>query len=339
MKSSVVLVEDRPLARAAIRLFQNWGNALRAAGMDAEVVLRRRKWTPAKIVERIQDLAHQGVALNQKSVAGVDKGVLVAAHKFLGSWVDALRQAGYDPDAVRKTRRPWTKSQIIQVLQERADHHLPLTQNALSQTSILCGAKRLFGTLNAALRQAGLLHKVPRRPCWSRATVVATIRERHRTNLPLHSAGVARLAPSLHCAAKKYFRGWDPALRAAGLDPSRIRRARPPWTPELVIEEIRRRIEAGVSLTAGTLNRPESLMRACRRFFGSWEDAVWTAGPNKGPRPVTRTPLTNKADILRAILQREQRGLPLNPLSRIVSCTAPSARYSANTTTPCEQQA
>ena len=74
MKSSVVLVEDRPLARAAIRLFQNWGNALRAAGMDAEVVLRRRKWTPAKIVERIQDLAHQGVALNQKSVAGVDKG-------------------------------------------------------------------------------------------------------------------------------------------------------------------------------------------------------------------------------------------------------------------------
>ncbi|MCY3020200.1 MAG: hypothetical protein NTW87_14375 [Planctomycetota bacterium] len=313
MKSRSVLVEDVPLARASIRLFQNWGNALRAAGMDAEVVLRRRKWTVARIVGRIRELERQGAALNHVSVVRADYGLVNAAQKLLGSWENALRKAGYDPDAVRKRRRPWTKSQIILALQAHAERHLPLTQNALSRTSILCGAKRLFGSLRAALRQAELLHMVPKRPQWSKADVVAAIRQRQCDNLPLHSAAVARMAPPLYSAARTHYGGWDPALRAAKLDPCRIRKARPDWTPELVIKEIRKRTAAGEAQTPHTLNQPQSLMRACRRFFSSWEEAVWAAESRKGPPPAKRRTLMTKSDVLKAILQLEAGGLPLNP--------------------------
>lgn len=315
MRSRAVLVEDRPLARAAIRIFQNWGNALRAAGIDTDVVLRRRKWTVAKIVARIRDLERQGVALNHVSVVRADNGLTGAAYKLLGSWDNALREAGYDPDTIREARRPWTKSQVIGALQAHADRHLPLTQNALSKTSLLCGVKRLFGSLQAALRQAGLLRLVRKPPRWSKAAVVEAIRERHRDKLPLHLYAVDHLAGSLSVAARTHFGGWDQALRAAGLDPCQIRRARPPWTRELVIKEIRRRTAAGEIQTPGTLNRPESLIRACRRFFGSWEEAIWAALTPKGPRPVRRKPLTSKSDVLKAILQRENEGLPLNPVA------------------------
>lgn len=315
MSSRSVLVEDRALARAAIRLFQNWGNALRAAGMDADVFLHRRNWTVDKIVARIHELERQGVALNHGFVARVDCGVVGGANKLLGSWDNALRKAGYDPDVVRKARPPWTKSQIIRALQAHADRHQPLTQSALSRTSLLGGIKRLFGSLQAALRQAGLLHMVPKRPQWSRADVVAAIRQRQSDKLPLHSWAVSRTVPSLHGAAITRYGGWDAALRAAKLDPASVRRARPPWTPELVIKEIRQRMAAGEAQTPRTLNQPASLVRACRRFFGSCEDALWAAQPNKGPPPTKPRPLASHADVLKAILRREEESLPLNPVA------------------------
>lgn len=74
------------------------------------------------------------------------------------------------------------------------------------------------------------------------------------------------------------FGGWDDALRAAGLDPSTIRR-RAPWKPDEILEEIRRKAEAGDPLNVRGV-APHCL-RSCGSIFpGGWDGALAAAGLN-----------------------------------------------------------
>ena len=334
-----VRVEDRDLELAAARCFQNWGNALRVAGLNADVVARRRKWTAEQVVARIRDLSRQGAPLNHGAVGKVDQGLTGAAMKLLGSWDNALRAAGFDPSVIRVCRGPWARSEIIKIIQTRVTVQSPMSQRRLVPASTVSAIKRLFGPFKVALRQAGVLHLGKPYYRWSRPVVLKAIHDRVRGDQPINCLAVAKDDPNLYEAACRHLGGWHEALRVAGFDPNRIRRKPPPWTAQSVLDEIRRRVAAGeppaVCISA---IRPESLVRGCRRFFGSWHEAVIAAQldkmrpDNRGRRRgngaasahswiqlaiscIAHRWISGRDEVLEAIRKRQRDGLPLNRMA------------------------
>lgn len=237
---------------------------------------KRRTWTAERLLKAIRDLEQRGIALNYASVLKVDHGLPQAARKLLGSWNDALRAAGYDPDKIRLIRRPWTRAQIIELIQRRAAAGLPIASYNIVPMSAEVASRRLFGSWKAALRAAGIPRPAKKWPIWTKVSVVEAILFRQQAREPLYCYAVARQASRLYDAARWHFGKWDEALRAAGFDPATVRRRCPPWTPEAVREEILRR-EKGDMPMADPSMHPVSLVRAGRRFFGSWRAALEAA--------------------------------------------------------------
>lgn len=278
LKSTVVKENDGGLASAARRYFQNWGNALRASGIDPEAVTGLRIWTADRVVRSIHGLARQGVALNYNSVKCVDYGLAQAGQRFFGRWDDALKSAGYDPSRIRCTRRPWRKEDIIALLKDQAASGVPVMKRNLRPTSSRLAAWRLFGSFAAALREAGVEHLAAKRRRWSGTAVIEAIRTRKRAGQPVNCRIVAGTDRSLYWAARRYLGGWDEALRATGIDPEQVRLRHRPWTPDDVVRELIRRAEDGQPAICLSSIRPTTLRSACVTHFGSFEEAAEAAG-------------------------------------------------------------
>jgi hypothetical protein len=137
-------------------------------------------------------------------------------------------------------------------------------------------AARFFGSWNGLLEDCGLEgDTILLRRRWTPSAVLAAVRAAGRRGEELSDAAVRRRDPGLHAAAISRFGSWDGALRAAGLDPARLRRYRR-WSREGVIGAIRR-LRGSLRQRAVRPADP-SLVVAGRRFFGTWVLAVRTAG-------------------------------------------------------------
>ena len=290
LRTRGVKAEDRPLYVAAIRHYRIWGNALRAAGVHIESVSGRRLWSPERVITRIQKLYGHGVALNYKSVYKIDSGLCLTARRFWGSWDLALDAAGFDPTQIRRLRPPWTKAGLIEAIRSHAVSGGCVTRNAMRPHSIGKAADRLFGSFDAALEAAGVAQLRPPHPRWSRTKVEASIKHRAQMGLPVNCVAVIQADPCLYDAARNYHGGWNQALRAAGIDPNRVRAIRRQWTTQDVLEELRRRVATGVQPTCVSSIRPITLVTACRKLFGSVEKAVLAAGVEPAQIGYVRSP-------------------------------------------------
>jgi hypothetical protein len=271
-----VRVFDRDLANSAARCFGSWGKALAAAGIDMEVVAHRRAWTVDRLIRRMRQLARDGVALNYASIQRTDFGLAQAAQKRFGAWDNALQAAGFDPAKVRLMRRPWTRGEIIRLIRSHMESKGPVNPYRALPLTARLACPRLFGSWKNAFARAGAPPPTRRWPIWSRSIVVETIRARLKAGEPIHCSAVACEAAPLYDAARRYFGRWERALKAARIAPEEVRRMHRPWTPSSVVEEIRRRFASGQAMTLCS-RHPASLVRAARRFFGSWDKAVETA--------------------------------------------------------------
>ena len=278
LRCRAVRSSDRALANAAVRCFGSWGKALAAAGIDAEVVAHRRMWAEDRVIRRIRQLAHDGIPLNYASMQQKDFGVVQAAQKRFGRWDNALRSAGFDPMKIRLTRRPWTRVEIIHLIRSHADAKGTANPSDVLPLTARLACPRLFGSWKNAFRKAGAPCAARRWPMWSRSVVIEAIHARLKAGEPVHCSAVAREAAPLYDAARRYFGKWELALKTARIVPETVRRARRPWTPSSVVEEIRRRTASGMDMGQHPL-QPVSLVRAVRRFFGSWQNALEAARP------------------------------------------------------------
>ncbi len=84
-----------PLIATARRRFGNWGAALERAGIDYNLIRRRRRWTREQIVSEIRDLSDKGVDLRSGEIRRHNPALFAAACKprFFGSWSKALASA------------------------------------------------------------------------------------------------------------------------------------------------------------------------------------------------------------------------------------------------------
>ena len=107
------------------------------------------------------------------------------------------------------------------------------------------------------------------RRTWDKRTIIKEIRDWHRRGRYLCHVRVEY--PALQAAAERHFGTWSQAVRAAGYTPGP--RAPRKWTPQRVIEEIKARYTADISLPELRRRNP-GLASAAQRRFGSWARAV-----------------------------------------------------------------
>lgn len=116
---------------------------------------------------------------------------------------------------------------------------------------------------------------------WTRERVIAGIQRRHRPGRPLSSRRVQREDGLLFSAGFRIFGSWEKAVRAAGIDYSRIRLRHGPWSRKEVLAAVCRRARRGLSLAFRDVQRDgNGLVGAGQTRFGTWEAAVRAAGIN-----------------------------------------------------------
>lgn len=280
LRSRRIRVDNPDLTAAAVRHFGCWGKALTAAGIDHEAVANRRTWTVERVIKAIHRLDRQGVALNYASIHKVDGGLPQAARKIFGSWTDALRAAGYDPEQIRAHRSPWTRDEIIDLIRRRAADGLPVASYNVAPLSAEFASRRIFGSWKEALRAAGVPNPSAEIPVWTKVTVIERILLRQWAGEALYCFAAAHQVPRLYEAARRLFGGWYEALDEAGIDSGTVRRRRRPYSKADIVAHLKRYASTGQE-SDRVLDHPDSLVKAARRLFGSWPAALKAAGVSR----------------------------------------------------------
>lgn len=174
--------------------------------------------------------------------------------------------------------RLWTRETVLAAIraEARAGHDLSYTSTEKRVPSVVRAAERVFGTWGAAVNAAGFDYETIRRyRKWSRARVIARIRELHDQGEDLSWRNISlRVDPALAAAAlhAARFSSWADALEAADLDPEVIARYRR-WSLPMLREELLTLETEGVPLERKHLaEHHAALLAAVYRLGGGLVD-------------------------------------------------------------------
>src|SRR3954453_461503 len=187
-------------------------------------------WTKDEIVRTLKKLHKSGEDLSYNALARKRQPLVSAAAYHFGSYRKAVERAGIDYATV--VRRPrWTKVAIVDLIKQAKrrgdDLHwsaVPKRRDELGRAAFAALQPRLFGSWDRALHGAGLdADEVNRYRKWDKERIIYELRSRWREHDALNSGAIQREDPGLHAAAVRHFTSYDGALRAAKLDPDRVR--------------------------------------------------------------------------------------------------------------------
>lgn len=131
-----------------------------------------------------------------------------------------------------------------------------------------------------------------------------------RIKKPLNYLHYAQHYPDVHAAAIRLFGSWKKAIEACGIDYKSVRKYRT-WTREKVIEEIKKRYEAGQDISSNHIqHHGKSLYMAAVTRFKSWGKAINAAGIDYSHIRLRR--YMNKTEIKKEILKLYDAGEDLS---------------------------
>jgi hypothetical protein len=242
-------------------------------------------WTRDEILKTLKRLHRSNAEMSYNALAAKQQSLVSAAAYHFGSYRKAIERAGIDYAAV--TRRPrWTRQLIIGLIKEARrqgdDLHwsaVTKRRDNLGKAAFASLQQRLFGSWDRALHGAGLdADEINRYRKWNKQTIIWELRSRHRDHERLNSGSIQRDDPGLHAAAVRHFRGYDAALRAAKLDPEKVRERRS-WTKSDVVRGLKSARKSGHRLSDSSVRRDDpALYGAAVRLFGSFTAARTAAG-------------------------------------------------------------
>ena len=242
-------------------------------------------WDKPRILKELKRLARGGADLSYNALARKRQALLSAAAYHFGSYRKAVERAGIDYAEV--TRRPrWTKPRIIALIKKAKrsgeDLHwsaVTRRRDELGRAAFASLQPRLFGRWDRALHAAGLdADEVSIYRTWDRNTVVFELRARAADHEPLNSGALQQEDSGLHAAAVRHFGSYDRALRAAKVDPDKVRRRRR-WTKSQVLAALRSAARDGSHLSDSSVRREHpALYGAAVRLFGAFTTARKSAG-------------------------------------------------------------
>lgn len=242
-------------------------------------------WTKDEILKALRRLHKAKAELSYNALAKQQQSLVSAAAYHFGSYRQAIEQAGIDYDSI--IRRPrWSKPAIISLIKNAKRKGVDLNWSAVSQRRDELGRAafaalqpRLFGSWDRALHAAGLdADEVNRYRKWTKETIIFELRGRARDHEPLNSGAIQRQDPGLHAASVRHFESYDQALRAAKLDPAKVRERRR-WEKDDVLRGLKAARRTGQRLSDSVIRREDpSLYGAAVRLFGSFTAAREAAG-------------------------------------------------------------
>jgi hypothetical protein len=145
---------------------------------------------------------------------------------------------------------------------------------------VLEAALAHFGTLPRARRAAGLPRVALGRPKkWTRELLASELCNLHADGVPITAPELSRLSRYDLLNAARQLAGGIPGARRIARIPDPVPQWRPPdeiWDAKRVVAEILDRHADGEPLAYSRV--PQSLRRAAKNYFGSWQAAIERAG-------------------------------------------------------------
>ena len=172
----------------------------------------------------------------------------------------------------------WTRERVIRDLLSYDARGLSLIVDESGNCRpVYKAATRIFGSWQNAIKAAGIKRaKRTASTRWTPARVLAAIRRLSQRRNPLKRRQVEQRFRNIYPAAERFFGSWANAILASGVDPRSVQRLAP-WTRERVIEALLKHALQHDPLTQDAI-RPPSVLKASRRIFGSWANALEAAG-------------------------------------------------------------
>ncbi len=191
--------------------------------------------------------------------------------------------------------RSWSAERVCREIARLRGLNEPLNSKHIVQhhQQLMISAREYYGTWDRALEAAGVeVDQVRLHNRWTPEKILGLIRELAAQGCSLAYTECNARGDGLAQAARRAFGDWKSALRAAGIEEpwtgcrrssaaageaAPQRKAR--WTPESILNEIRRMVEAAETLQPRQVAQGRGgLWSAARREFGSWARAVRASG-------------------------------------------------------------
>ena len=199
-----------------------------------------------------------------------------------------------------------SKEQVVRELQRLSTEGRVVKRRELPEPLFLA-LRAHFGSLVAARRAAGIAPVRPRR-IWSEKRVVDELQALDRLGVEMRAADIKEAGPAgILFALYRYVRSMERARELAGLPKPPRRNFNDPWDEDRVIAEIWAIHEAGGSLAMSKVD--PRLHDAGGRFFGSWREAIETAGFDYAKVRLVRVAYRRKEviQLLRRLAKRHPR--------------------------------
>jgi hypothetical protein len=272
------------------------------------MALRSADWTKQRVLEELRRRAGRGHVLRINDLPAPLKR---AIHRYWGTMAAARAAARLPP--VVPGRRYWTVEKILAAVRklDRAGVHLSYNDVVKAgHQALVVAANTHLGGWTRARELAGVRFK-KRRPrvsmAWDASSVVAAIRRRNDGGETL---AVTKTPSSLVSAAQRNFGSWREAVDAAGLDYDQVL-LRHDVTDAQVQQWLRKLARAHPRMKLHELEQRGEHVVACRRRWGSLEEAAQAAGLQNWPVRVRRS-LLSREQVIQAIRRRIRAGKAVN---------------------------
>jgi putative sterol carrier protein len=157
LKSRFIKKNNIPLYGAAQRNFGNWGEAIKACGLNYEEIRGTKKWDKSSVIREIKKLHDSGSKLNSTYILENHSDLYSAANVWYNGWENAIVAFGLNYDEIRKYKS-WTKEKIISEINRLNKSNIRInSRNVKEKYPALHGASCChFGSWKEAIEAAGL---------------------------------------------------------------------------------------------------------------------------------------------------------------------------------------
>lgn len=277
---------NKKLHCAARRYFGSLKHAVKMSGLDYSKVARKliRFLDKSSVVAEIKRLNKSGTPLNTGNIIRANCALYSAGARHFGSWEVAIKAAGLDYSKIKIFRSLNSEEKVIAEIRKRHDQGLSLNGRIVTREdmSLYQTARKIFGKRGwqKALVAAGFDPDDVQKKFWTREKVRRQIYLLLRANASLYPTYLLKNnMGDLFKAGVRYFGNWKNAIESCGLNYSKIKRRFRKWTPRLILDEIKALKQRRVRLSSQNVRRlRHDLHSAATKYFGSWGQAVETAG-------------------------------------------------------------
>jgi len=223
-----------PLLSASESYLGGWYKACKKAGIPEETYYTKTPkdtWTQESIIAEIKRIQKAGGDLSDAANRQNRRGPYRSVIKFYGSWSEALKASGMDPQKICRQHIIgfWTDERIIGTIKDLAQRGIPISSRyaSLNYLDLHAAASKRFKGWGAAVKAAGFDYDSIRRQHkeYTKEELLAIMREHYEKGLPLDLSSFREIrGASVFGIIRKRFGTYEHAITELGLDYTKIRK-------------------------------------------------------------------------------------------------------------------